>query len=521
MFGISRPQRLVVAVALATTIVLSLGAAAPRLTGLQKEERLDLDAVAGIRQEGLQRSQVMEIASYLTDVYGPRLTNSPSIRDAAAWTQQSMTRWGLSNVHLERWPFGRGWQNVRFVAAADAPQPFPLIGFPRAWTPGTNGPVTASAVLAVIKDEQDFDTFRGKLRGKFVLQAPAREVKARFDAPGRRFTDADLSTLMAQPARGRGNPPANNADRQAFERKKRQFWIDEGVAAVLDPSGDGGTFFVQDGGSRDPKAPLAAPQVVLAVEHYGRIERMLERQVPVTLTMDIDNRFFDEDLDAFNIIGDLPGRTKPDEIVMIGAHFDSWHAGTGATDNAAGCAVMLEAMRILKASGATLRRTVRIGLWTGEEQGLLGSRAYVKSHLGDVTSRKLLPEHAKFSGYFNLDNGTGLIRGIYLQGNPAVGPIFSQWEEPLNDLGMTMVAPRGTGGTDHVSFDAIGVPAFQFVQDPIEYDSRTHHSNMDVFERLQRDDLMRNAVILATFAYNAANRDELLPRKAPSDATSR
>ncbi len=253
--------------------------------------------------------------------------------------------------------------------------------------------------------------------------------------------------------------------------------------------------------------------MTLAVEHYGRIWRTLEKKIPVTLQMDIDNKFYDSDLNAFNIVGELPGTDKADEIVMIGAHFDSWHTGTGATDNAAGSAVMMEAMRILKVTGVKLRRTVRIGLWGGEEQGLLGSRAYVRDHFGDPATMALKPEHAKFSGYFNVDNGTGAIRGVYLQGNEAVAPIFQAWMEPFRNLGMTTLTIRNTGGTDHLSYDAVGLPGFQFIQDEVEYDSRTHHSNMDMYERVQANDMMRNAVIVASFVYNTANRDEKLPRK--------
>ena len=283
---------------------------------------------------------------------------------------------------------------------------------------------------------------------------------------------------------------------------------------MLDISrGDGGTLFVQGGGSRAIADPPSPPQIVLAVEQYGRIWRTLEKKVPVTLQMNVENKFFDADLNAFNIVGEIPGTDKADEIVMIGAHFDSWHTGTGATDNAAGSAIMMEAMRILKTTGVRLRRTVRIGLWSGEEQGLLGSKEYVKAHFGDPATMQLKPEHAKCAGYFNVDNGTGLIRGVYLQGNEAVAPIFSAWMEPFKNMGMNTLTIRNTGGTDHLSYDAVGLPGFQFIQDDVEYNSRTHHSNMDVYERIQANDMMRNAVIVASFVYNAANRDEKLPRK--------
>jgi carboxypeptidase Q len=479
-------------------------------------EKLDLDAIYRIKEEGLQRSQVMEIESYLTDIYGPRLTGSPNIQEAADWAQKTMKEWGLANVHLETWPFGRGWQNQRFTANAVTPRAYPLIAYPKAWTPGTNGPVTGEAMIALIDNEKDFDTFRGKMRGKFVLAAAMRDVPAHFEAPGHRYTDSELADLAKQPAAVGGRGGRGNAPASGFNQKKTQFWIDEGVAAVLDFSrGDDGTVFVQSppGVSRDPKGPGQPAQVTLSVEHYGRIWRTLEKKIAVTLQMDIDNTFYDADQNAFNILAEIPGGDKTDEVVMIGAHFDSWHTGTGATDNAAGSAVMMEAMRILKVSGVKLRRTVRIGLWAGEEEGLLGSRAYVKAHYGDPETMQLKPEHAKFAGYFNVDNGTGLIRGVYLQGNEAVAPIFTAWMEPLKNLGMNTLTIRNTGGTDHLSYDAVGLPGFQFIQDEIEYNARTHHSNMDVYERVQANDMMRNAVIVASFVVNAANRDDKLPRK--------
>ena len=512
----SRRAPLLVAL-VATAFVIPLAAQWPA------GEKVDLDAVYRIKEEGLQRSKVMETTSYLSDVYGPRLTGSQNINEAADWTQKTLKDWGLANVHLESFPFGRGWQNQRFVAVALTPRAYPLIGFPRAWTPGTNGPVSGEAVLAIIQTDRDFDTWRGKLRGKFVLTAPLRPVNARFDPLARRFTDPELADLARQPATGRGRgaapaaPAAGGVSPQEFARKRAQFFVDEGVAALLEPSttGDGGTFFVAAAANvtRDVKGPAVAPMVTLAVEHYGRIVRTLEKKIPVTLQMDVDNRFLDEDLNAYNIVAELPGTDKSDEVVMLGAHFDSWHSGTGATDNAAGSAVMMEAMRILKTAGLRLRRTVRLGLWSGEEQGIFGSAAYVREHFADRQTMALLPDHGKLAGYFNVDNGTGAIRGVYLQGNEAVAPVFHSWMEPFRNLGMTTLAIRGTNGTDHLSFDAVGLPGFQFIQDPLEYDSRTHHSNQDVYERVQPDDMMRNAVIVASFVYHAANRDEKLPRK--------
>ena len=494
---------------------LSVALALPLSAQWPMTEKIDLDAIYRIKDEGLQRSKVMEIESYLTDVYGPRLTGSPNMKEAGDWAMKTMKDWGLTNVHEEAWPFGRGWQNQRFTANALTPRAYPLIAYPKAWTPGTNGPVTGDATIAVINEEKDFAEFKGKLRGKFVLSMPMRDVPAHFEAQGHRYTDTELTDLTKQPAAG-GRGRGNFAAAQEFNRKKAQFFIDEGVAAVLDFSrGDGGTVFVQapQGVSRDVKGPAQPAQVTLAIEHYGRIWRTLEKKIPVTLQIDADNKFYDADLNSFNIVADLPGTDKADEVVMLGAHFDSWHTGTGATDNAAGSAVMMEAMRLLKASGVKLRRTVRIGLWGGEEEGLLGSKEYIKSHYGDPATMALKPEHAKLAGYFNVDNGTGLIRGVYLQGNEAVAPIFQQWMEPFKNLGMTTLTIRNTGGTDHLSYDAVGLPGFQFVQDEVEYDSRTHHSNMDMYERVQANDMMRNAVIVATFVMNTANRDEKLPRK--------
>jgi carboxypeptidase Q len=499
---------------------LALSAMLAALVGLPlaadrpASDTIDFDAMYRIKDEGLQHSKVMEIESYLTDVYGPRLTGSPNIKEAAEWAQKTMTSWGLAKVHLETWPFGRGWQNQRFTANALTPRAYPLTAFPKAWTPGTHGPVTAEAVMAVIATDKDFDEFRGKLRGKYVLTAAMRDVDAHFEPQGHRYTDNELVELARQPSAG-GRGRGNFAAQQEFNRKRTQFFVDEGVAGVIEPSmrGDGGTIFVQAGGSRDAKDPAHPPEVVLAIEQYGRIVRTLEKKIPVTLQMDIANTFYDADQNAFNVLAEIPGTDKADEVVMIGAHFDSWHSGTGATDNAAGSAVMMEAMRILQSSGVKLRRTVRIALWGGEEEGLLGSKAYVKAHFGDPETMQLKPEHATLAGYFNVDNGTGTIRGVYLQGNEAVAPIFSAWMDPFRNLGMTTVAIRNTGGTDHLSYDAVGLPGFQFIQDEVEYNARTHHSNEDVYERIQPQDMMHNAVIVAAFAYDAANRDEKLPRK--------
>jgi carboxypeptidase Q len=493
-------------------------------------EKVDLDAVFKIKEEGLQRSKVMEIESYLTDLYGPRLTGSTWAKEAGDWAITTMKEWGLANVHFETWPFGRGWTNERMIANVVKPRPFPIIGFAKAWTPGTNGPVTGEAVMAIIDNDKDLEQYRGKLRGKFVLIAPTHDSPPHFAPDAVRYTDAQLEDLALQypqtgraaaagrgaGAAGRGAAGRGSVD-QAFERRKMKFFVDEGVAALLDPGrgrGDYGVVgLIQAGGSRDPKDPPVAPQVMMAVEHYGRIVRTLEKKVPVTIQMDVDNKFTDGDLTAFNVIAEIPGTDKADEVVMLGGHFDSWHTGTGATDNGAGSAVMMEAMRILKTTGLKMRRTVRLGLWSGEEQGLLGSRAYVRDHLADVQTMQLKPDHAKLSAYYNLDYGQGAIRGVYLQGNEMVKPIFESWIEPLKSMGVTTITIGGLGSTDHMAFDAVGLPGFQFVQDYIDYFSRTHHSNMDVYEHVPPQDMMKNAVIVATFVYHTANRDEKLPRK--------
>jgi carboxypeptidase Q len=513
--------------AMAATLVVTLLASLPALG--QTSDAPDLDAIYRIKQEATANSRVMETLSYLTDVHGPRLTNSPIMHSAARWTQQQLRAWGLANVRTEAWgPFGRGWVNEHVSATMHEPQPFVLQAYPKAWTPGTNGAVTGEAVVAVINDEADFEKHRGTLRGKFVLQSPMRDVQAYFASPQRRFTDEALQELareqVAPAARaGRSQPVARAFAGLATLRQQRlQFYKDEGVLAILEMSpgdrGDNGAIRVQGPGPGEggrtaaDQSPL--PQVVFAAEHYGRMQRLIEKQIPVTLTLDVRNRFVDEPTDVYNIVAEIPGTDLADEVVMIGAHFDSWHAGTGTTDNAASSAVMMEAMRVLTATGLRPRRTIRMALWTGEEQGLLGSRAYVKEHFADPADMTLKPAHEKFSVYFNMDNGGGAFRGVYLQGNEAAAPIFEQWMQPFHNLGMTTATIRSTGGTDHLSFDAVGLPGFQFVQDPLEYSTRTHHTNLDLYERAIPQDLVQNAIIVATFAYQAANREERFPRKA-------
>jgi len=485
----------------------------------QVGEPLDLEAIQRIKEEGFERPQVMDTAWWLTEVHGPRLTNSPQLRAAADWAVKTLTGWGLANVSQEPWgqDFGRGWSNERTVAHVVAPTPWPVLAYARAWTPGTGGPVTAEVVLAPMPTEADFETYRGKLKGKIVLLQPARAVEPLWTAPAQRFTEEQLADMREQAV---GPPRAGNfspGQAQALAAKRNAFLLAEGVVAVLEPGngrGDSGSVLTGSGGSRSPKDPPVPPQLAVATEHYNRLARLAEKGQTVRVELDIRNTFHDADLSMFNIVAEIPGTDRADEIVMLGAHFDSWHAGTGAVDNAAGSAVMMEAMRILKQSGVRLRRTVRLGLWTGEEQGLIGSRAYVKNHFGDPETMELKPEHAKLAAYFNMDNGTGAYRGVYLQGNEAAAPIFRAWIAPFGNIGMTDLTIRNTGGTDHLAFHAVGLPGFQFIQDPVQYSSRTHHSNLDVYDQLIPSDLMKNAVVTAAFVYHAANREQMLPRRA-------
>jgi len=497
--------------------------------GMAAAEQVDLAAVHRIKYEGLTRSQVMDHAFYLTDVHGPRLTGSPGLRAAAEWVLGKYKEWGLANPRLEPWgPFGRGWSQVRFSAHLKEPVYAPLIGYARPWSPSTPGPVSASPILAVINSAADFPKFRGKLQGRIVLLAEPRELRP-IDAPlNRVFSAADLSRLVdvANPISryyedevfppAKPEPPYNPEKRKRLTNQIHRFLKEEGAAAVLIPGErmDGGT--VRATGPswlRDERNPAPPPLAVLTPEDYNRIARLVEKKIPVTVELDIQTRYHTESLDAFNVIAELPGGDKADEVVMVGGHFDSWTGGTGATDNAAGSAVVLEVMRILKRSGLKPRRTIRAALWGGEEQGLLGSKAYVKAHFADPADMRLHPAHGKLAAYFNLDNGSGMIRGVYLQGNDMVRPIFAAWLKPFEDLGANTLSIRNTTGTDHLSFDAVGLPGFQFIQDPLEYSTRTHHTNMDVYDHLQPKGLQQAAVVMASFAYHAAMRDEMLPRK--------
>ncbi len=502
---------------------------------LPAEERADLEMVTRIRQEGFRNSEVMEIASALTDGIGARLTGSPNMKKANEWTRDELARWGLANAHLESWgPFGRGWGYESVSVRMVSPDAQEFLALPKAWSPGTSGPVRGKAVLAKLATKEDLEKQKGKLAGRIVLTAEMPEVKPQAKAALERYDEKKLEELFEYeipPAR----PPFGPEEfrrRREFRRALNQFLEEEKPLAVIDPGAlDGGTFRVQQGGSWRKGDPIGAPALVMAVEHYGRIARLLAEKKDVELEVNVRTRFYDDDPMSYNTIAEIPGTDKKDEIVMLGGHMDSWHGGTGATDNAAGVAAAMEAVRILKELGAKPRRTIRIALWSGEEQGLYGSEAYVMQHFAskplpvDPKEREsfslrrspgpltVKPEHGKLSAYFNIDGGTGKIRGIYAQENAAVVPIFEAWLAPLKDLDAATVTMRNTRGTDHDSFDAVGLPGFQFIQDEIEYDTRTHHTNQDVFERLQREDLMQASVVLATFVWHAAMRDAKLPRK--------
>ena len=507
-------------------------------TNAWPQEKVDLEMVTRIRYEGFRNSKIMDLAGGLMDAIGPRLTGSPNMKKANEWTREQLAALGLSNAHLEAWgPFGRGWENEYVNVRMLSPDVAPIIAYAKAWTPGTDGAIKGKCTRVKIEDKKDFEKYRGKLAGLIAIFGPDPEVKPIVEAPYERLSEKDLSDVGQYkiPSEKDALRYLEYRKRAQFQNELNRFLAEEKVLAVIDHgrgSAGGGTVFVQSGGSFKTGETTTVPSLTIAVEQWDRIARLLAQKKDVELELNVVNKFYDDDNKQYNTIAEIPGTDKKEEIVMVGAHLDSWHAGTGATDNGAGSVVMMEAMRILKALEIKPRRTIRIGLWSGEEQGLLGSQNYVQQHFGsrppmdepDMKGMPTLlrreagpvtvkPAQAKVSAYFNVDNGTGKIRGIYLQENAAVEPLFEAWMQPFRDLGMNTITMRSTGGTDHLSFDAVGIPGFQFIQDPIEYETRTHHSNMDVYDRLQPDDLKQAAVIVATFVYNTAMRDQMLPRK--------
>jgi len=492
---------------------------------LLSQEKLDSSAIARIRAEGLTHSNVMDIAFHLTDGSGPRLMNSPGFFRAANWAKKTMQSWGLENAALEPWgTFGKAWELQKSYIAMTAPYYKPLVGLPKTWTSGTGGLKNGEILIVTAKDSLELLSYAGKLKGRIIILPPLDTLKPTYTADASRYADSVLAKMAAF------QPQKADTNRRQFNRggpfqlaalqmtRIKELAKKEGAVAVLSGSARGhdGTIFVQGGGAYAVQSPENFLDIVLAFEDYMTIYRLAKDGNTVKLDVDVQTKFSAADSTGYNVIAEIKG-TDPklkDELVMLGGHLDSWHGSMGATDNAAGCAVMMEAMRILKTLGVKPRRTIRIALWSAEEEGLIGSRNYVRNHFTDTATRKYNAAGDKLAAYFNLDNGTGKIRGIYTQGNEQVKPIFTQWLQPFNDLGAGAVTLQNTGGTDHLSFDAIGLPGFQFIQDGIEYNTRTHHTNMDSYDHLQPADLMQAATIVASFVYNAAMREDKLPRKA-------
>jgi carboxypeptidase Q len=524
--------------AICTALLLISAAPAQEQGG----DKVDLDALTQIKREAFQHSQVMENLYYLSEVYGPRVNNSRNHHAAAEWAMQQMKAWGLQNVHLEKWgPFGYGWQIKKFYGALETPAYASLIGFPLAWTPGTNGPVTAEAVLAPLHSEEDFAKYKGKLKGKIVLIFDPRELAMHTEPEAHRLTDAEIEarTQTPDPSRtgfGGGARAGAAAPRpgeftpaslstaapsgRILRNKVNTFLKEEGVAVALTPgyNGDGGTIFASYGGSQDPKDQVGPPMAAITPEQYNRICRLLQHGTTPKLTFDIDTEYQKDDQMGFNVIGEIPGTTKADEVVMVGGHFDSWQGGTGATDNGTGSSVAMEAVRILAALHKPMARTVRVALWGGEEEGLYGSLAYVQQHFAPRDTMKKTPEYDKLDVYLNDDSGSGKFRAVSALGNAQLAAVLQSWIVPVKDLGIVAVTGLTAGptvepgGTDSTSFSWIGLNGIGFMQDPLEYGTRTHHSNMDLYDRVQKGDVMQGAMLEAWFAYNAATRPEMLPR---------
>jgi hypothetical protein len=514
-----------------------------------------LSSISEIKREAFEKSQVMDTLWYLSDRYGPRLTASPEFDEAAQWAMERLKSYGVQNVHEEPWgPFGRSWSVESYTLDMIAPRYSHLVAAPLAWSGPTNGAVTGEVMEAAIPGReyspgklaaaiQDFETkWRGKLKGKIVLVTTPPDEPPSTRPNFRRYSDSELAELGKAPlpiARKaidfeKLDVPEDPAARRNFlqslsaadvdelfdrlmaERAKfSAFLRNEQVLAVLraDPRAHNGLLFAEAAGSEKAATPMAPPTFVVTEEQYARMSRLLAKQVPVTVRVDLKVKSSDKDEMGQDIIGEIPGGTKPNEVVMIGAHFDSWHTGTGATDNGAGSAVMIEVMRVLKALNLPLNRTVRIGLWSGEEEGLYGSKAYVKKHFADPKTMKVTEEQKNFDAYLNLDNGSGKIRGVYLEGNDAARPLFEKYLAPFRDMGASTITLKNTGGTDHLSFDAAGLPGFQFIQEPLDYGTVTHHSDADTYSHAIPEDLMQASAIIATMVYDIANSDDKFPRK--------
>lgn len=493
---------------------------------LTAQEKIDLTGIQKIRQNSLsETSKVAEYALGLSDLNGPRLSNSPGLKKAMDYVKAELNKIGVTDVRYEPWgTFGRGWQLEKLYVAMTAPYYSPLIAYAKTWTPGTNGVVSGEPVFVKIDTEADFDKYRGKLSGKIILKGDERAETPHFTADAKRETEETLKEMERNPLVVSGQTPSGNFDfaswraRFALSRKINDFLKSEGVAVVIETGtkGDDGTVFVQGGGSQTIGSKDVPPTLMMATEHYNRLLRLVKNDRAPKLDIEVKTSFFDQDTLGYNLVADIPGSDKKlkDELVLLGGHLDSWHGSTGATDNAAGSAVAMEAVRILKQSGVETKRSIRLLLWSGEEQGIFGSSGYVKNNVYDVEKKAKLKDYEKISAYYNLDNGSGKIRGIYAQSNDAVVPIFEDFLKPFNDLDANTVTIRNTGSTDHVSFDRVGVPGFQFIQDELAYGSRTHHSNMDDYDHLVIADLKQAATIMAGFVYLTANRADKLPRKA-------
>ncbi len=503
--------------------------AAPLFVHAQ-EEKLDLPMIEKFKKEGLQNSKVMEIAFQLTDVSGPRLMNSTGFNRAANYAKKQLSDWKLNNASIEPFgEFGKGWELEKSYAAMTAPYYKPFIAIPKAWTSGTGGLKQAEVILISAKDSMEMEKYRGKLAGKIILMDRNEVYKQSFKPDATRNTEEQLQKLAdAKPQeRSSGRDTANASRRReqmaafrvnaALTNQLKAMAARENALGFLSmsPRGHDGTLFVQGGGGYKGTDPENMLDIMLALEEYMPMVRMLKAGIPVKMEVEVKSKFLTADLKGYNVIAEIKGTDKSlrDEVVMLGGHLDSWHGSTGATDNAAGCAIMMEAVRILQETGVKPRRTIRIALWGGEEQGLHGSRNYVKNNFADPATMEVKPAHENLSAYFNLDNGTGKIRGIYLQGNEAARPLFSKWFEPFYEMGAKTVTIDNTGSTDHVAFDAVGLPGFQFIQDDIEYFTRTHHTNMDSYDHLVEEDLKQSAVMMASIIYHATQRDQKLPRK--------
>jgi hypothetical protein len=522
-FGITELKNIIMNKKLLYVLLLTAG------TIGSASAQTDQQMLDRIRDEGLEKSQVMATAFQLTDVAGPRLANSPGLKRAQDWAVNELKTWGMVNAKREPWgKFGKGWEVQKNYAAITAPYYHAIIAIPKAWTPGTNGLIKGDVVVIKIDTITDIDKYKGKLKGKIVMTDVKGNIEDTFKPDATRLTDSALTAMAnaAPVAPGAGGPrrggpggpftPARIQALLALRAAITNLYVSEGVGLVLSQGrGTDGTVFTTNGASYADTAHTVAPELETSGEDYQRILRLSKAGIKVQLEADIKTEFFTNDLQGYDVVGEIAG-TDPklkDQLVIIGGHLDSWHAATGATDNAAGSAVMLETMRILKRVGFKPRRTIRVVLWSSEEQGLFGSRFYVLNHFGDPKTMILKPEAAKVSAYYNLDNGTGKIRGVYLQGNSAIGSIFQSWLAPFKDLGASTITIGNTGGTDHLSFDAVGIPGFQFIQDNMDYGTRTHHSNQDTYDKLSEADLKQAATITAWFVYNTSQRDEMMPRK--------